>query len=186
MDEPFVYRSLSENQKKLVAVLPIPSAILSLIGSSSIVYMAMRSRRNPTKKWTPYNRLIMGMSCFDILTSVTMTVASFLYPKETSNKAWVIGNETTCSIVGALNQLIYGVILYYGSLSIYFLLTARFGISNAKFAHRIEPFMHIFCFGYPLVTAFVGLFLDVYNEPEVRFSSFNRRLLLLVVSLVSI
>lgn len=169
MDEPLVFRSLSDNQKKLVAILPIPSAILSLIGSSIIVYMAMKSRRNTAKKWTPYNRLIMGMSCFDILTSVTLTVASFLYPQESSDKVWVIGNDTTCSIVGALNQLIYGVILYYGSLSIYFVLTARFGYSNDHISHGVEPYFHIFCFGYPLVTSFVGLFLGAYSEPEVGF-----------------
>ena len=167
VDGPIEYRSLSENQKRLVAILPIPSAVLSLIGSSLIVYMAMRSRRNTEKKWTPYNRLIMGMSSFDILTSITAAFASLLYPKETSNKAWVFGNETTCSMVGAFNQLIYGVILYYCCLSIYFLLTARFGFTNSQIAHRVEPYMHVFCFGYPLVTSFAGLFMGAYDEPEV-------------------
>ena len=168
LTDPIVFRSLSENQKKLVAVLPIPSAILSLIGSAIIVYMGLQSRWNTSKKWTPYNRLVTAMSFFDIITSITLGLAPFLYPKETSDKAWVIGNDTTCSAVGFFQQLLYAVILYYGSLSLYFVLTARFGFSNRLVARRIEPFMHIFCFGYPLVTAFIGLFLSAYSEPKVR------------------
>ncbi|KAL3929244.1 MAG: hypothetical protein SGBAC_012300 [Bacillariaceae sp.] len=176
LEDPIVFRSISENQKKLVAVLPIPSAILSLIGSSIIVSMALKSRRNTTKKWTPYNRLVTAMSCFDIVTSLTLALAPFLYPKETSLKAWVIGNDTSCSAIGFFQQLLYAVIMYYGSLSIYFVLTARFGFSNKEIAHRVEPFMHVICFGYPLVTAFAGLFLGAYAEPEVGIGCWVKRL----------
>lgn len=176
LEDPIVFRSISENQKKLVAVLPIPSAILSLIGSSIIVSMALKSRRNTTKKWTPYNRLVTAMSCFDIVTSLTLALAPFLYPKETSLKAWVIGNDTSCSAIGFFQQLLYAVIMYYGSLSIYFVLTARFGFSNKEIAHRVEPFMHVICFGYPLVTAFAGLFLGAYAEPEVRSHKYTMML----------
>ena len=105
LEDGIAYRSLSDQQKKLLAVLPIPSSILSLLGSSIIVYMALQARKNTTKKWSPYNRLVMGMSCFDILTSITLMLAPFLYPKETSDKAWVIGSQTSCPAVGFFSQL---------------------------------------------------------------------------------
>ena len=53
-------------------------------------------------------------------------------------------------------------------LSFYFLFTAKFGMKNEYIQKRIEPTMHVFSIGFPFVTAFVGLYLGVYAEPEVR------------------
>lgn len=41
-------------------------------------------------------------------------------------------------------------------------------MKNEYIQQRIEPTMHVFSIGFPFVTAFVGLFLGVYAEPEVR------------------
>lgn len=161
----YSFRSLSDVQKKVLAVLPIPSAILSVLGSSIIIYMAIQSRKS--KPWTPYNRLLLAMSVCDIVASITLGMAAFLYPKETSNKAWVFGNDTSCSAIGFLNQVSYSGTLYNAMLSFYFLFTARFAMRNEQVQKRIEPLMHGLSLGYPVLTAFAGLFLDVYAEPEV-------------------
>jgi hypothetical protein len=165
-EENYEYRSISDLQKKVLAILPIPSAVLSILGSSIIIYMAIRARKaNP---WTPYNRLLLAMSFCDIVSSITLAIAAFLYPKETSNKAWAFGNDATCSAIGLLNQIGSSGTLYNAMLSFYFLFTARFAIKNDQIAKRIEPAMHIVSLGFPIVTAFVGLFIGVYAEPEVR------------------
>jgi len=172
-DDPWAFRSLSDSQKTVLAVLPIPSAILSIIGSSLIIYMAYLSKKS--KPWTPYNRLLVAMSVYDIITSMTLGAAPFLNPKETSNKALAMGNDSTCSAIGFLIQISYSGTLYNAALSYYFLLTARFGIQNNVVARCIEPFMHIFSVGWPTITAFVGLFLGVYAEPEVGLGCWVNR-----------
>jgi hypothetical protein len=172
-EDIYNYRSLSDLQKKVLAILPIPSAILSILGSSIIIYMAMRSRKS--KPWTPYNRLLVAMSSYDMITSITLAIAAFLYPKETSNKAWAFGNDATCSMIGFLNQLAYSGTFYNAMLSYYFLLTARFAVKNEQIARRIEPAMHIMAVGFPAVSGFVGLILDVYAEPDVNIGCWVNR-----------
>mmetsp|Transcript_32296 Transcript_32296/g.78561 ORF Transcript_32296/g.78561 Transcript_32296/m.78561 type:complete len:136 (+) Transcript_32296:3461-3868(+) len=135
--------------------------------------MAYLSRKS--KPWTPYNRLLVAMSTYDIITSIALGASPFLYPKETSNKALVYGNDASCTFIGFVNQLSYSGTLYNGFLSVYFLLTARFGMQNNQIARRVEPAMHDFSVGYPMLTGFVGLFLGVYAKPEVGLGCWVNR-----------
>eukprot|EP00980_Cylindrotheca_fusiformis_P010753 scaffold2429_cov106-Cylindrotheca_fusiformis.AAC.4 len=172
-DMDYEFRSLSVGRKRLLAVLPIPSAILSVLGSSVIIYMALRSRKS--KPWTPYNRLLIGMSSYDVISSMTLAIAPFLNPSDSSNKAFAVGNDASCSAIGFLNQIAYSGTFYNAMLSFYFLLTARFGMKNDRIAQRIEPSMHIFSIGFPTVCAVVGLVLGVYSEPEVAIGCWVNR-----------
>ncbi|CAJ1935211.1 unnamed protein product [Cylindrotheca closterium] len=162
-DDQYAYRSLTDSQKNLLAILPIPSAILSVFGSSVIIFMAYLSRKS--KPWTPYNRLLVAMSVYDIITSIALGCATFLGNRETSNKAWAMGTDSTCSAMGFLNNIAFSGTLYNASLSYYFLFTARFRMKNDQIARRIEPAMHIFSVGFPLITGIIGLVLGVYAEP---------------------
>jgi hypothetical protein len=103
-------------QEQALAILPIPSAILSILGSSIIIYIAVSSRKQ--RKWTPYTRLLFVMSVFDIISSAILSVATFLRPRETSPRLWSFGNDATCSAVGFLNQFSVTSICYNGMLSI--------------------------------------------------------------------
>jgi hypothetical protein len=206
-DDQYAFRSLTNSQKTLLAILPIPSAILSVLGSSVVIYMALLSRKS--RPWTPYNRLLVAMSVYDIITSIALASSTFLNPMETSNKAWAMGNDSTCSAMGFFNNigfsgtlvnnflnllfnhfviyswllylLIYGIYiyiyiytyiiyihtgtLYNACLSYYFLFTARFRMKNEQISRRIEPAMHVFSVGFPLITGVIGLVLGVYAEP---------------------
>lgn len=157
---------LSEVQEMILAILPIPSALLSIIGSSVIIYVAIETRKQ--QSWTPYTRLLLAMSISDILFSVTIAVAAFLRPQETSKRIWAFGTDASCSAIGFLNQMSTSAILYNGMLSLYFLLTARFGFKNAYIAKRIEPWMHCFAILYPLITATVGAVEGAYGEMSVN------------------
>jgi hypothetical protein len=153
---------LSDDQERVLAILPIPSAILSILGSSAIIYMALKSRQQ--RKWTPYKRLLLAMSICDIIASITISVATFLRPQETSSRVWAFGNAASCSAIGFLNQMSFSAVLYNGTLSIYFLLKARFGFKNEYIAKCIEPMMHIIAIGYPLITATNGAMMGLYGE----------------------
>jgi len=67
-------------------------------------------------------------------------------------------------MVGFFNQFSYGTLIYNGSLSFYFLLTARFGYSNAYMARVIEPWIHIAGNGFAGITSIVALALGAYDE----------------------
>jgi len=67
-------------------------------------------------------------------------------------------------MIGFLNQLSYGTLLYNGSLSLYFLLTTRYGYSKEYIAKKIEPWIHIVGHGFAAITSIVALALDAYDE----------------------
>ncbi|CAJ1960328.1 unnamed protein product [Cylindrotheca closterium] len=152
----------SRAQEMALAILPIPSAILSIIGSSIIIYMSVSTRRK--RKWTPYTRLLLGLSFYDIVASITLGMATFLRDKDTSPRPLSFGSSGTCSMVGFFNQLSYGTICYNGMLSFYFLLTARFGRSNAYVARVVEPWMHLVSNGFAVITSVVALVIGAYGE----------------------
>ena len=184
---------LTDIQQMVLAILPIPAAILSIIGSSTIIYMTcfagggcsggifrktqcLRQRRGKSRsknstRWTPYTRLLLGMSLCDILSSTQNAITTFLRPQETSSRIWAFGNDTTCSVMGTWYQLASANLFYNAMLSVYFLCTARFGYKNKFISKYIEPIMHLISLGYPLVTATIGAILNVYAETEVRPSS---------------
>ena len=82
-----MYTELSGSQQLLLAILPIPSSICSVLGSSIIIFIALKSRRS--KAWTPYNRLLLGMSICDIIFSITLGLSIFLLPKDSSSSSSV-------------------------------------------------------------------------------------------------
>jgi hypothetical protein len=152
----------SDAQEQALAILPIPSAILSIVGSSIIIYIAVSSRKQ--RKWTPYTRLLFVMSVFDIISSVVLSVAPFLRPRETSPRLWSFGNDATCSAVGFFNQFSATSIFYNGMLSFYFLLTARYGFSNDYIAAKLECWAHLLSVGLPFACACVAAGLGLYGE----------------------
>mmetsp|Transcript_25475 Transcript_25475/g.60268 ORF Transcript_25475/g.60268 Transcript_25475/m.60268 type:complete len:237 (-) Transcript_25475:309-1019(-) len=71
-----------------------------------------------------------------------------------------------------MRQLALSAILYNGMLSVYFLLTARFRWSNRRISRTVEPLMHIVAIRFPLLTASVGAFMDIFAEPALGLGCF--------------
>lgn len=164
---------ISLNQAKVLAILPIPSAILSVIGSSLIIYMALKSRQRG--RWTPYTRLLFGLSVCEIIYSITAALAQYMRQKEACVILWSIGNEASCTAIGFFNQFSISTRLYYGMISFYYLLSARFGISNATIAGKQEIAMHTVALGFPLITAITGAAMGVFGESVSNFYRFESR-----------
>ena len=178
---------LTDQQEIVLSLLPIPTSLLSIFGSMTIIYMACQARNGRgstatgtgggsrsvrsiatvnTSDWTPYTRLLIAMSITDIIFSISYALNPFLVPKATSKRVWAMGNDVTCSTLGFFTQFTLSTMLFNGMLSFYFLLTSRYGWKNHEIAKRwyLEPLMHAFSLGYPLITATVGSVLGVYNE----------------------
>ena len=154
--------NLSDAQEKILSILPIFPSLLSLLGSAQITYMVLTANRT-----TPYRRILLGLSCSDILSSIVYPWQAFLVPHETSQRIWAIGNDATCSLIGFTQQLFFMSIWYNGMLSCYFLLTVRFGVKDPVVARRYEPLMHAIAIGYPLITACIGAGMGWFHEVEI-------------------
>jgi hypothetical protein len=156
--------SLSDSQEALIAILLLCSSILSIIGSSLIVYKVIR-----LKLYTkPYDRLMLALSLSDIIASITYGILTpLLMPRDVT--VFSYGNQRTCSILGFFTQFSFTCIGYNCILSFYHLLTLRYKIKKHEFATRYEKPMHIFNIAYFLITAAVGVIYGFYSPVDIGF-----------------
>mmetsp|Transcript_42983 Transcript_42983/g.62993 ORF Transcript_42983/g.62993 Transcript_42983/m.62993 type:complete len:359 (-) Transcript_42983:463-1539(-) len=144
--------------------IPRFTSTLSIIGSSTIVYMMISDRKR--KLHESNNRFLFCMSLIDILNSLACFVSSAPLPKD-SGVYGAIGNDATCTIQGFLIQLGVAVPYYNASLCMFFLLTIRFNMTQKKFALKLEPFFHAVSLLWPLLTAIASVFLGLYHKKGI-------------------
>jgi hypothetical protein len=162
MDDDYLYIP-TPTQQKVISLLIIPSSILSFIGSSLIIYFV----RNE-KKTTPYRRILLALSVCDIISTLGWIAQPYLAPSEGSNAyVWAFGNDATCKMLGALTQFGFSAHWYSGALSLYFLLTIRFGMREATFAKKYERWFHLFIILWSVSTSIVGLALGVFFPTDL-------------------
>ncbi|CAB9524778.1 unknown protein [Seminavis robusta] len=155
---------LSETQDLIQCITSIIPCLLNIWRSGNIIYMILSC-----KKRTAYRRILMGLSVGDLIVTVLIPLQSTLSPSETSQRAWAIGTDETCSAVGFFQQLSFMNAIYCAMLSLYFLLTVRQGVREMIMARRYEPWIHLLAIGYPLVTAVIGAILGVYHEVTLGY-----------------
>jgi hypothetical protein len=156
--------ALRDDQIIVVILGNTLSSLLSIVGSSMIIYILHR-----IKKPSVYNRLMFGMSLFDIIQAVSLLIGPFLIP-ESGGRKWAYGNDQTCLMVGFFVQLGCTVPFYNISLNAFFLLTVVYGMSEARITRWIEPTLHCISILYPLITASIGVGLNLYSELELGVS----------------
>lgn len=153
------YLSDGQEMALALALLPIIPSILSIVGSSLIMRLVYKSGFK-----TPYRRIMFGMSFFDVVVTLTVSSWAFLVPAETSRRLWAVGNVTTCNAIAFFMTLGFSAFFYSGSLSLFYLLTVRFGKTDRYIQRYVEPWMHIVSIGWPLIGAIVPLALGMYGE----------------------
>ncbi|CAB9498141.1 expressed unknown protein [Seminavis robusta] len=153
---------LSDGQERVIALLPLIPAMLSICGSLTLIRLLHKAHYQ-----RPYRRILLGMSCYDILNSITVSLQTFLTPRDTSRRLWAVGNTTSCNAMGFLFQFSYPSFMYFGGLSLYYVLVVKFGVTNDTFARRMEPFLHVITLAWPTITAFVGLHHNLYAEVSI-------------------
>lgn len=154
---------LSENQEKVMSICMVISGLLSMFGSTTIVYRVLRK----DAKTKSFDRLMLGLSIFDVIASFSFVLTPFVLPKETSVRVWAMGDKVSCSVLGWLSQLSVGAAWYSCLLSFFFLATLRIRISNNDFAVRFEPYMHGLTVFYFLFSATFGVVFDIYGENDL-------------------
>jgi len=141
--------------------LSITSGILSVIGSITIIVVMLRS---PKRLRSTYRRLVFGMSCMDILFSLSYVAAGLPAPKDMvySTTRNSIGNVATCNIQGFINYYgLIGSLLYACMLSIYFVMVVVYSRREHYIQKKIEPLFHALSILIPFGS---GVFLMATNN----------------------
>jgi hypothetical protein len=152
--------TLSDEQEIVLSVLFVFSGLLSIFGSSTIIYKVVKNQ----KKAKTYDRIMLGLSCSDIVASLAYVMTPFLLPEKTSQRIWASGNDVTCSFLGWLTQLGFAAIWYNGMLSYYYLATLKFAVSSEDFAARFEPYIHTLTTFFFLFSATAGVPFGLFSE----------------------
>jgi len=164
MDPTTKVPGISHGQEIVLIVLQVGTAVLSLIGSSTIVFKITRTLFR--KKWTtPYDRIMLALSTCDIVASCVYMLSPFLLPAETSLRPWTFGTASTCQFMGMLTQLACLWAIWYNCiLSFYYLLTVRFQVKRETFRRKYELWFHLSGMIFFPITALVGYFGSWYYE----------------------
>jgi hypothetical protein len=164
-----------KHQIYVLMYLPIATGSLSLIGSSLILLSIYRGRSSPrqrsnssfrsrskTQTSNVYHRLVGVMSVYDIVyTLFSSMFAGLLNPEETFTRHDGYGTRFTCSLQGFFLQWGYGCFTYGAWLSVYYVSTIRYNVTEATLARYMEPAAHstvfFFYFGTALIASSIGL-----------------------------
>jgi len=152
---------LNESRVTVVLAFVVSSGIVSVLGSTTIIVVLLRSEK---RLKSTYRRVVFGMSCMDILHSLSYVVAGLPAPKDTTS--WVsrntIGNVTTCNIQGLTYYTgLIGSLFYDCMLSIYFVMVIVYSKPEDYIRTRIEPLFHLVSVVIPLGA---GIFLVATNH----------------------
>ena len=151
-------------QEISLAITPMATGTLSLLGSSIIVASILRSS---VKLRTVYRRIIFGICVFDIVSSLGNALSTVLMPVETG--IWgAVGNDATCGLQTFTTILgVNGSVCYSLSLSVYFLLVVRYGWTEVKIKRYTEPLFHIIPIIYSFAISIFIVTTKNYNPSGV-------------------
>ncbi|CAJ1937660.1 unnamed protein product [Cylindrotheca closterium] len=163
----YTYSSMpSTIQQRVISSIQIPVSIFSLIGSSLIVYNIIRKNSSNSSKNTPHRRIMLALSVSNIISTLGWMLQPFLVPRKNVPDPWVyaVGNDASCVMLGAISQ--FSVIsqpLYLAFLSLYFLLTVKFGVKQRDFEAKYERWIHASIVLIAVSTAMGGIFLGLFR-----------------------
>ena len=145
----------SEAKKKTLAWMPRAMAILSILGSSFIIYDTTKSQ---AKRKKVMNQLLCGLSVFDILGALGYAFTTLPIPEDHQYGPiyGAKGNEATCTAQGLFIQL--GTISAYMnvSLAFYYYLVIKHSWDETRLK-KIRWALFLF----PLVVGFTFAFAGI-------------------------
>lgn len=148
--------SFSASHKTALMIVDIPSKLLSALGSVLIVQHTLRCMLGEIRT-TSYHRFLLGLSLYDVFSSITMLIEPFLPEKDTAG-------SPACTATGFLKVCaVCSSVMYNVSLSVYFLLIVRYHIREQVLATYFEPICHLFVVVVMGAVFATGIALEVYN-----------------------
>ena len=157
------YRHLSDETFIVLFTVGLVSSLLSILGSSLIIWNILRRRKHVTSL---FHRIMLGLSTADCFCTTAVILQPFLVPVET-DLLFAMGNKTTCSAVGVLMMTMVTSYVYSCALSMYFLLIVRQDGAKLSRSPRWEPWLHVTPWLLTLVLALLGIFFDAFTPSPV-------------------
>lgn len=148
------------SQEIAVAVATMIGALLSLFGSSCIIWNILRKQKY---KQDTYHRLLFAICAFDVLGAIGWFMAPLAPPKDSSPRALSIGNTASCTSQAFFLQAGIAFMIYNACLSIFYLLTIGHNVPQRRMIWR-ETIMHVVSLIWGLGAAIIPIPLEIYNE----------------------
>lgn len=135
---------------------------LSIFGSITIVVAVLRAH---LYRDSLMQRLMLGLSGVDLITSIATLVQTFLLPKYTGFPM-AVGTDATCEAVAFCFMFLYASYLYSCGLSLYFLLTVKCGWSEKQTAKWLDPWVHVIPWTAAFLVGSIGIVSGSLNPNE--------------------
>ncbi|KAI2495317.1 hypothetical protein MHU86_19216 [Fragilaria crotonensis] len=129
------------------------SSLFSLAGASLILRFIGTKRRLKLM----YNRLVFGIASVDLVYALHFIAFSMTISEEARQPG------AACSYQGFIHTVCVLPSIYYnGFLSIHFMIAVCYN-SKEKLLEKLEPYMHAFCLGVPLLVGCLNLGFGVFG-----------------------
>ncbi|KAL7532153.1 hypothetical protein ACHAXR_004470 [Thalassiosira sp. AJA248-18] len=149
-------------RSKTLALLPKCTGFLSLLGSA-FIFQDVVFHKKPVHR--VYHRLVLGLSCSDMLASIVNILSTWPIPDGTANVYLASGTTQTCTAQGFFNELgNLATPLYNMSLCVYYVLVIRNGWAEDRIRSAAEPFMHAVPMTIAFTIAILGIPFTLYNN----------------------
>jgi hypothetical protein len=146
-------------QQLTLAVLPMLTAPLSLLGSILLVYRIFPGRN----KKTTYNRLLLAMAVVDIVSSTNLSLSTLLVPSDTYARLFLRQRQCRNLERRRLPSDVWNSLSPLLGLSVYLIFAVIYLEKSESFILRnMEPFMHGVAVGVPLTMAVYALSKDLF------------------------
>lgn len=127
-----------------------PTSLLSFICSAAICYHVVQHKKRQT-----YQRLVLGLSFFDMLSSGTIFCARF---------GNIDAPGAPCTAVAFLQMWAVGSATWYNVfMSFMFLLIVNYNVKDEMIIKYLEPVAHLASSVSPIALSIAGHFLEVWN-----------------------
>ncbi|GFH50227.1 hypothetical protein CTEN210_06703 [Chaetoceros tenuissimus] len=167
-------------------ITQIVGATISLIASTTIVFVSRKAflvfkkKRTPSTPanqpnehhikpeemsvYTPYRRILIGLSLSDILQSLSLVVGPFIPPRDSPHGIWAVGSVATCETFGLfLYAASIASPLYSVMLTFYFLCKIKYKMSNEDFREKLEKKLYVLIIAFATVPGLIALLTDSIN-----------------------
>mmetsp|Transcript_8039 Transcript_8039/g.12208 ORF Transcript_8039/g.12208 Transcript_8039/m.12208 type:complete len:390 (+) Transcript_8039:205-1374(+) len=141
--------SFTDQQKRIIAILPRVTAALSILGSSFIIYQVLK---NPKKREMVYHRQMLILSCTDFIYSAVWFVGSW----PPSGSVWCTSNAFLGLLTGVPQAM------FNAALCLYYLFTIRYKWSEVQM-RRLQPLLLVFPIVWGLFNAIFPLSAGMIN-----------------------
>mmetsp|Transcript_5681 Transcript_5681/g.12474 ORF Transcript_5681/g.12474 Transcript_5681/m.12474 type:complete len:445 (-) Transcript_5681:631-1965(-) len=156
------YAEWRDGHSTAAGVTKSSSAIVSIISSSALIWMVLRSRDRLS---TAYHRLLLGMSIADLLVSFQFASFQAMIPSDVNYAVWNAGgNQASCIAQGFFAVFGWSCSLLYScSLNIFSLAIVKYNKPERYIRTKMEPFLHGVPILHSLAFCILGLVTQGFN-----------------------